>query len=832
MNRTRNILVLVMALALGLSSCTILTVGNMVKNGFGKPLMKGDTKTAAKHATPGFAKVINSLSEKEVKLLIGLGTGGGAKKGSKKSGPKMKYHSFSSSGTTALLVVKMGTTKIKFYCRKVDGEWKVNDMVVTGGATRLSLRDVMAIFRASMNLVQGLQAGRAATEHLDGDLRTVLKKAAPALAPVTRLLAKRLTQKTPTKNKTPKKKLIEGFTIRTGQAGGSVTVRLKGISIAADLTRSGDTWRFASLRVELPRREPFYLSTLLRVAFPWLSLFNDRKELTSTKTLEKRLLALMTPSLSAQLSPFVRLGVAWLNEQRIKQTATKQPKRRSGMSLPVELLSRVTWKITDDTVSLAYSSPELKGRVLLDREGLLKDVEVTWGTLRITPADLAGFIPMVHFARRGFTSLDTPKARAEYVREALNFLARPIRSKVVAGIPDRIDLPLKTIFGAAIERFSGNDDDPAPIVKKSGKSFISDLTIKKLGSDRLRIGLPQGEDGRLQMTFTREEHTWKIAGVTHNGVELTAYLVLLPAFIRFVEGAVQLDANLLASSMGDKLGKNLQAGLALMMKLHGRRLHKLGTQVTLLTMSRLMENRPAAAKNVKNTKTTKRFSLPAIRKEGTGIVVAGEHYTLHFALKKDGTYGIDYPPCTDPPAPKKRRGRAHPKSPCLEGYARQDPFQLLELIPLGVGYFMGLERPDYGSLRAFSAPGFYQGVWKKIPPQKLENLFKKYHISIALPSAEELVDMIMIPLGRAKQPEHKRHAGALKGGGVTLRGRGYIFRRDKRYPFAELWLKAKGKEIDVSFAWDKTRKLWLLYDIKVKMGFLGKVSVKKLVNAL
>ena len=54
-----------------------------------------------------------------------------------------------------------------------------------------------------------------------------------------------------------------------------------------------------------------------------------------------------------------------------------------------------------------------------------------------------------------------------------------------------------------ITRFSGNDDDPAPIVKKSGKSFISDLTIKKLGSDRLRIGLPQGEDGRLQMTFTR-----------------------------------------------------------------------------------------------------------------------------------------------------------------------------------------------------------------------------------------------------------------------------------------------------------------------------------------
>ncbi|MBU1239582.1 hypothetical protein KKF84_22130 [Myxococcota bacterium] len=804
------------------SSCTILTVGNMVKNGFGKAVMKGKPQKAADYATPGFAAILKSFSKKEFKMFMGLGVSVGNKKGAKGAkGPKVKYHSFSSSGNKALLVMKQGTTRLKFYCRKVKGEWKVDDMVITGGTLRLSLRDIMGIFKASVNIFNGLQNGVAPGQHLDGDLATVLAKVAPALAPMAKLMGRewRNTKKTKS-SKSPGEKTLDRFTIKTNATGGMVQIVVKGVTLRADLTRRKDLWRFSSVRIDIPRREPFYLSTILRVAFPWLSLFNQRNQITSAKVMEERVLSLMSPGLATQLKPFVQFGVAWLLAQ---PKMTRGETTREAYMLPTELFERLSWKIGQEDLRLSYDSPKIKAQLLLDREGLVQDMEVLWGNLRITPVDLAGFIPMVHFARKGFSSLSTPKERAAYVKEALGFLARPLRTGVENNIPDRITLPLKTIFAAATGRFDR---------KESGRdlrkqSALAHFTIKKTAGGDLQMGLPVGTNHKIIATFTHEEKQWKIASVRLNNMELTSYVVLLPSFIRFIEGSVQLDATLLASSLGDKLGTNMEKGLALMMKLHGKRLRKLGLEVTLLTMARLMENR--ALKNSGDKSASETFQLPKMVKNAQGLSVIGEHYQLEFALKKDGSYGFDYPPCVDPPHKKgKRRSKKH--SLCFEGYARQEPFQLLELIPFGVGYFMGLEGYDYKSLRAFSAPEFYKGFWRKLPPGKLSKLLKKYKVSISLPTAAELVDMIMLPLGHKKMASQKKSMGHKSG--VSLRGRGFIFKRDRRYPFAELWLSAKGKEIDVSFAWDKTRLLWVIYDIKVKMGFLGKVSVKKLVNAL
>lgn len=174
-------------------SCTFLKVGDMVKNGFAKGLLKGNPKKAAKNATPAFAKVIRSLSEKEFKLLMKLGVSSqkGTKKGRSK-GPGIKYHSFHSSGNEALLIMRAGKARFKFYCKYVKGKWKVDDMVITG-TLKLSLREVMGIFRAALNVFEGLLKGSAARASLEGDLELALVKAAPYLKPFVQKLARSLS---------------------------------------------------------------------------------------------------------------------------------------------------------------------------------------------------------------------------------------------------------------------------------------------------------------------------------------------------------------------------------------------------------------------------------------------------------------------------------------------------------------------------------------------------------------------------------------------------------------------------------------------------------------
>ena len=88
--------------------CTLLSAGNVVKNKFTPALLKGNVSKVAKQSTRNFSKILRTLSDKDLKLILALGgvsvgssEGGSSSKKSKM--PPVKLISFDSSGNRAVL---------------------------------------------------------------------------------------------------------------------------------------------------------------------------------------------------------------------------------------------------------------------------------------------------------------------------------------------------------------------------------------------------------------------------------------------------------------------------------------------------------------------------------------------------------------------------------------------------------------------------------------------------------------------------------------------------------------------------------------------------------
>ena len=152
-----------------------------------------------------------------------------------------------------------------------------------------------------------------------------------------------------------------------------------------------------------------------------------------------------------------------------------------------------------------------------------------------------------------------------------------------------------------------------------------------------------------------------------------------------------------------------------------------------------------------------------------------------------------------------------------------------ELWPVLAGLYLGLAQESPGQLAAFSSPDFNARVWRKLGKSGLQNLLKKFGISIELPDGRALVRAWLLapPTPAAENPP--------KSGTAALRITGTQLRMQGRWPFAKIFLDAGGKDLEIKFSWDSRRKMLVLDDVRITVAIFGRnmqLSLKNDLNKL
>jgi hypothetical protein len=811
-----------------LSSCTLISVGRVVEGGFGKHMTKGNPKGAAKYSTSGFGNVLRKFTPTQLKAIMALG----AKSSGKGGKPaKASYHSFTSSGNKALMVVKQGKAKVRFHCRKIKGEWRVDDMVIVEGKVPLSFRSVLGIFASVFDIYDGLKIGKAPKNKFGVKLGGAMTNIAPLLSHFLKNAGPLFPEKKKgkkDKKSAEKKKDPFDVKIKTDKKGGTITVKLEGVKVLISLSRNKDLWKFEEIKIDVKKRPPLYVAKLINIGVPWLKFYLEIGSLKGQESkLSERFLLLMDPSLREKIRPFIMKSkeIIWpkLFAAMEAPKTTTAPAKKEKFDLNA-ILKLVQWEIKEKSIIVKFDKKPLSGFVEIKDNGQLSYLKIQHGELSITPTDFAAFSPWLKFVDSAKVDLSNSKGRSKLVNGFVSLLSKNKRSGIEGHIPSEISIPVDMILATLMPK---NSSKKAGKNSSKGSAPLVDpakIKIKKSSDEKsLFIQFPlMGSNASIE--FAKESAVWRLHKVQWKGKEILDYLKLVPMVLRLAQGVVTTDAKLLASAFGDNLQNNLQHGLKEMFLLHGKKMKKLGTEVSLLLLNKISKNKKTV--KTKDITAEKPIVLPLFIKgpKGNYSLDLGK-IKVAFNKKKDGTIGFGYSACSEKTGKTKRRRRRKRKS-CFRGYKKSDPLQLVELLPLAVSYFYGVADFDYRSLRTFSTYKFYKSVWRVVTRKKLRGILRSQKIDIKVPTAQEIVDLI-IPPANAKVDTKKKKK--LK---IGLRGKGFLVSRDVRYPFIEIWLTNDGKKIDITFIWDKKKKMWVMYDIEIEVKFFGKMGIGKLVKAL
>jgi len=847
------------------SACTLITVGNTVKKDFAPALSRGDVPRLVKYSTPELGELFARFTEAEIRQLLRWGaTPPPAKSGkpSSKAGssapPKItgSLDDFSSSANRARLRVKSGPVKYTFVMHKLQGRWRVHDILIHRPGGEWSFQSILGMFITAKDLLEGARHGRTPPQLLSPEL-------AAALGPfVARLPAWGLLQdRAPEREKEDPDRapLLTFVDLAFGKVEAAATFRVAGVPVEFQLRPAGKTWVLRDAVVRLPERPELSLLSLFRAVGPSLVTLGDMRYVPGAAPYAfDRVRSLLDAKLAGQLEPVI--SPLWASAVPLLASRLRAPTPATPETVPPgapprpnlrdlldELLPRLTWKPDHANLQIRLELGTWILTTLWTPAGRLARVTVWTGTHEILPRHLAGFAP---FARWWDAIVSgTWSDPATWLHEGVRLLASPW-SEIEPLLPRTLSLlpgPLPVSYlrrlvipGTHLATAGPGDADPVtqsggrhPPVRLEGFSFTPELITLSIST----LGRSWRWSWRL------EKDTWRLDTLAPvGGPDLLPYVRLLPPVWRALEGLATRKADLFTAALGPDLQKKLGPGLQELFTTHGKWLETLLRETLGALLLTLTQPSAPAAPKAPDAPADPGLSptWPALDPVSRTLEFGGRK--LAFAPLPDGAWGLLLP---EPPPVKSRS--------TLTDHA----LSIVELWPTLAGLYLGLATADTAALARFSSPDFTRKVWKKMSSKQLDRLLDRLGVEVPLITGRELVGLLLpghIPadpgsvtstaaglferLGklpgvqtRGTVPAPPRPS-ASAAASPTLRILGTLVRTDRRFPFAEIWLLIDQKRVDLNFSWDPQRRMFVLEEIRVTTKILGRDVVFGLKDSL
>ncbi|MBU1218825.1 hypothetical protein KKF34_14525 [Myxococcota bacterium] len=775
------------------SGCTLISVTSMLKNDYGPAMMKGDISKIQANSTPEFAKLFNYLTPAEVKMINNFGNTG---KGKGKA-PKQGYDSFKTKGNRGVLTVKAGKSRMKFMLVKIDGDWKVDDLIIKAPKMRISYRDALGIFIAFKMVWWDLKHGKVNEAHTGKTLASEL----PVLAAFfDGFDEKSHSNKLSKPIKMPFK--LSGFNIATDKKGGTITVSSGFFTATCRLSRDEDQWKLLDIQLDIKGRQKLVLTQIL----PFFQRIGHLISSVKSSNLEKSVQSFM------EMWPEVKdYGDMVLRFARRLKKSGKQPSadyipQKAGSFDPA-ILSHLKWDITPQLLSFNIGIKDFALKAALKNNGTIDSFSVNFKGIYLNSKEILDFLSTASDFRK--TDLATPEGRSEFLRNSANLLTDRWSSPLLKSIPLKINFPLDQLEELFVSIIKNRSPGKSPTVKPDGTQAFTLENIKKT-SDVFDVAFKL-KNQLFKIHLRRVRGKWKIDTVLIDQEDILRLSLLLPSLLRFSEGLYTMDAAYLTSSFDDLLGKRMEHGLKELFRLQGKHISALGRGVVTEFKKRLSTSGISMSYNEKPS-ASKEDAMSLKVKDGFYILkTAGA--TVYFRQRKDGTLGMSYPPEIYEMLKRKK------------AFRNRDMFQMIEMLPLGVNMYFSVLRKDVKSLQAFMAPQFARKVLGKMTNADFARMLQKFKVQVPALTPKMVVDMVMD--GAASEDKSKNRKN---GAGGDLRLLDQAFHWRSKYIYAQFWVAKGNRYADVTFAWQKNGRdedsgMWVLSEVYTKVPLLGRVKI-------
>ncbi|MBN2724742.1 MAG: hypothetical protein JXR95_11785 [Deltaproteobacteria bacterium] len=811
MFRAKSYFIVVAFFAVILTSggCTLLSVSSMLKSDFGPAMMTGDIEEIRNNTTPSFGALFKNLSKSEIKFINNLGSKPG-KSSSKKV--KQKYDSFKLKGSRGVFTVKSGKSKILFHVQKIQGDWKVDDMVIFLGKMRISYRDIIGMYVSMKSVYGNIRNGKNDADHLGKKLFEAVELIVHDLS----FLKNKISEGNSGKSSFSFKP--DSFFVKTDKKSGTLSVKINNMLISAGFSRSYDDWKLLDVKLESSNSQPLILSELIpyfRYIPSFIGVYNsghfDEK---IAGTVIKRI----WPSIGISGEKII-YAINYLKSFLPDSTSEIHIPKIKKYDYFDLTEGGIKWKIFPERLNIVASLRGVKFRVSLNKLGFIEKFSVIKGKNAVTSTDIESLIKVINVFSD--LSLKNPQSRSYFLKQTVMLFTRRWSGKISGNLPEKISFPLDAM-GSVLrnvihQRLLAGRKTTTADNKTAGDKNFSSLMVSREGDRVVFSFLWQNSPVIIQ--FLKEDMIWKIDSVNINSTELMEMSILVPGLVRFAEGLYSMDANLLASSFDDLLGERLEKGLDVLFRVHGRKLKKLSQGIVTEFFRRLNTSGKefsgkSGSKNDINIKSV--MGNFDFRKTGNVYVLKISDQVLKFRMKKDKSVGLAL--SDEVYIALEKYNTSKSKKP----FIMRNSIQFIEMIPLATGMYYSLLNGDIRSLGKFTDGNFRKKVLRGVTSAQLENLMKKLKIQLPVIKPEMIVDSFF---GAASSDGSSGNKSTTSG----VRLLGQIFRWRSRFPWAEIWLDKDGKRIDISFGWEYERKKpdsgrWVLSEIHVKVPILGKVK--------
>lgn len=777
------------------SGCTLISVTSMLKNDYGPAMMKGDISKIQANSTPEFAKLFAYLTPAEVKMINNFGNTG---KGKGKA-PKQGYDSFKTKGNRGVLTVKAGKSRMKFMLVKIDGDWKVDDLIINAPKMRISYRDALGIYIAFKMVWTDLKHGKVNEAHTGKTLASEL----PALAAFFDGFDEKSHDNKASKSiKMPFK--LTGFNLATDKKGGTITVSSGFFTAICRLSRDEDQWKLLDIQLDIKGMQKLVLTQIL----PFFQRIGPLVQSVKSSKLEKSILSFMEmwPEVKDYGDMVLRFAT------RLKKSGKQQIEEGSILEKPFAFnpsdLSQLHWNITPQKLSINIGLKDYALKAALKNNGTIESFSVNFKGIYINSGEILDFLNTASDFRK--TNLSTPEGRSEFLRNAANLLTDRWSNPLLKSIPQKINFPLDQLEELFVSILKNRSPQKVSEAKNEDSKQAFSLENIKKTRDVFDVAFKL-KNQLFKIHLRRVSGKWKIDTVSIDKEDILRLTLLLPSLLRFSEGLYTMDASYLASSFDDLLGKRMEHGLKELFRLQGKHISALGRGVVTEFKKRLSTSGISMSYNEKPS-SSKEDAMTLKTKDGFYILkTAGA--TVYFRQRKDGTLGMSYPPEIYEMLKRKK------------AFRNRDMFQMIEMLPLGVNMYFSILRNDVKSLREFMAPQFGRKVFGKMTNKDFARMLQKFKVQVPALTPKMVVDMVMD--GAASEDKSKNRKNSSKN---DLRLLDQAFHWRSKYIYAQFWVAKGSRYADVTFSWQKNGRdedsgMWVLSEVYTKVPLLGRVKL-------
>lgn len=766
---------------------------------------KGDTRRLAVLSTEKLADLYGRLTDEQLRRLMQLGTTPSSGPSTSKTAPAGQLDAFSSKGNRARLRVKSGGQKITFLVRRVQGKWRVEDLWIHQKQGHWRFQDVLELYVLALQLIDGLRIGKLDAALVEPSLHEALMEIVERL-PQWGVLGKlhESTEEEKEEKTTNKLRMVD-LTFSPNAA--QVDLAWGQMNASIFLSHQ-DTWKLSGAQLRVFDREPLSLETLAKVLGPTLVVLGDMRFAPQPKVFTyERVAGLLATQLRQQLDPVFaplwRTIVPFVPAMVQSSTTTANAKASASTSSMEKWgawLQKVNWKLSQEgglEIVLHISTKNI-ARVSWDTDGKVKSFQVMLDGQEITTAHLAGFAPFA----RWWESVTGGKWNnpVRWVHEGVLLLDEKYT---------HIEKQLPRTFSLFHNPFLPTSASLSKVMPQGNPAslHLPPMKIQSLQLTSTQLHVIMNVWNRdFDWTWIFSEGSWRLSSVKLEGKwELLDFLYILPPLWRLVEGLAVADGQMVVSALGPQAQARMGAPLQELLRVQGVFVMQFFKDAALTGLSAVLNTTTDDAQVSSKMHIDK--NVEQIQLDMTNRVLSLPSMQVQFGLRKDGVWGVELP--TPKPVRERRTVAEH-------------LLAMPELWPTMIGLYLGLAQQSPARLAAFSSPDFNAKVWRKLGRTGLQNLLKKFELSIEPPQAKMLFTQPQ-PQVRHARPGEKNTKVQITGTQLRMQG---------RWPFAKIFLDANGKKIELKFSWNLRRQMLVLNDVRITVTILGRTMQLSLKNDL